>query len=135
VDIHDIEKFKPAVLLVEDDELTKKIEAFALHAMGCDVDTANDAETALQALEKPYDLIVLDVGLPDQSGVRLAESIRRGKTKQKYSTPILIVSTFAEEIDRQRYLNAGVDEILSKPMDHEKVKKLLFKLIEKQKPH
>jgi DNA-binding response OmpR family regulator len=135
VDIHDIELFKPAVLLVEDDELTKKIEAFALHAMGCEVDTANNAETALEALEKPYDLIVLDVGLPDQSGVRLAEDIRRGRTKQKYSTPIVIVSTFAEATDRQRYLNAGVDEVLAKPMDHERVKKLLFKLIEKQKSH
>jgi DNA-binding response OmpR family regulator len=130
-----IREFKPAVLLVEDDELTKKIEAFTFQELGCEVDTAANAETALVALNKPYDLIVLDVGLPDQSGVRLAEAIRRSRTNQNNSTTILVVSTYTEESDRQRYLTAGVDEILPKPMNPESVKKLLLRIIEKQKAH
>lgn len=121
--------FKPAVLLVEDDELTQKIEAFTFKELGCDVVTVPDAQSALEALEKPYDLVILDVGLPDQSGIRLAEAIRRGHTKQNYSTPIVIVSTYTTETDRERYFNAGVTEVLPKPMDHEKIKLLLKKLI------
>lgn len=127
-----IREFKPAVLLVEDDELTKKIEAFTFQELGCEVDTAFNAETALAALNKPYDLIVLDVGLPDQSGVRLAEDIRRGRTQQNFNTPILVVSTYTEDSDRARYLTVGVDEVLSKPMNPESVKKLLLRIIEKQ---
>ncbi len=133
--INFIREFKPNVLLVEDDELTKKIEAFTFKELGCEVDTAVNAESALVALNKPYDLIVLDVGLPDQSGVRLAEAIRRGRTNQNNRTTILVVSTYTEESDRQRYLTAGVDEILPKPMNPESVKKLLLRIIEKQNSH
>jgi len=130
-----IREFKPAVLLVEDDELTKKVEAYTFQELGCDVDTANSAETALVALTKPYDLIILDVGLPDQSGVRLAEDIRRGRTKQNYSTPIVVVSSYTQDSDRERYLMAGVDDVLPKPMNPESVKKLLLRIIEKQDSH
>ena len=128
--IDHIRQFKPAVLLVEDDELTKKIEEFTFRELGCDVVTAPDAQSALEALDKPYDLVILDVGLPDQSGVRLAEAIRRGRTKQNHSTPIVIVSTYASDTDRERYLTAGATDVLSKPMDHEKIKSLLLKLVE-----
>ena len=130
-----IRQVKPAVLLVEDDELTKKIEEFTFKELGCEVETAPDAQTALEKLDKPFDLVILDVGLPDQSGVRLAEAIRRGRTKQNHSTPILVVSTYTTESDRERYLNAGATDVLAKPMDHEKVKNLLLKLIKQDKHH
>lgn len=130
-----IKEFKPSILLVEDDELTKKIEAYTFQELGCDVDTATCVEKALLALTKPYDLIVLDVGLPDQSGVKLAEQIRRGRTKQNFSTPIVVVSSYTEDSDRERYMMAGVDEVLPKPMNHESVKKLLIRLIERHEAH
>lgn len=126
-----IRQFRPALLLVEDDELTQKIEAYTFQELGCEVVTANNAQAALKALDKPFDIIVLDVGLPDQSGVRLAEAIRHGRTKQNHNTPIVVVSTYATETDRQRYMSAGVDNVLAKPMDHEKIKDMLIQIIEK----
>ncbi len=129
-----IRQFRPSVLLVEDDELTQKIEAYTFQELGCEVSTAKDAQTALKALDKPFDIIVLDVGLPDQSGVRLAEAIRHGRTKQNHNTPIVVVSAYATEIDRQRYLGAGVDNVLAKPMDHEKIKDMLMQIVDKNPP-
>jgi DNA-binding response OmpR family regulator len=130
-----IRDFNLAVLLVEDDEITKKIETYTLQELGCKVDAVPTATAAKTALSKVYDLIVLDVGLPDQNGVKLAEEIRSGRTKQKFSTPIVVVSARAEETDRQRYAMAGIDDVFAKPMNPEIIKKLLLSIIDKKDIH
>ena len=129
--INYVHLFKPAVLLVEDDKLTQKIQAYTFTELGCDVFTADNVRTALEMLENPYDLIILDVGLPDQSGIHLAQTIRRGNTKQQYDIPIFVVSAYTAETDRAKYMSAGANEVLAKPMDHEKVKNILIRLVEK----
>ena len=102
------------LLLVEDQ---KKVASFikkGLVQMGYAVDiaeTAGAAESLVSA--SPYDLIILDVMLPDQNGVDVAHHLRR----DGFEGPILMLTALSGTKDRIRGLDAGADDYLSKPFE------------------
>jgi two-component system response regulator PrrA len=78
------------------------------------VTVAADGETAVQAvIDKLYDVVVLDVGLPGITGIEVCQSLRR----QEIDVPILILSARDEVGDRVAGLQAGADDYLVKPFD------------------
>jgi DNA-binding response OmpR family regulator len=100
------------VLLVEDDIRISRVVQRALSEVGHDVDVAHDGADGLaRAEETPYDLLVLDVMLPERDGFSIARELRR----QRQRTPILMLTARDAVADRVRGLDAGADDYLPKP--------------------
>jgi two-component system, OmpR family, phosphate regulon response regulator PhoB len=110
---------KPKILLVEDEDLIKDMVSIALEEEGYEVSTAKDGRTALKliqnngknASEFPFNLIVLDLMLPEVNGLDICRFLRdRGNL-----VPIMILSAKASETDRVLGLEVGADDYLTKP--------------------
>ena len=100
-----------AILLVEDDEATRHAVATFLRGHDHDVIEAGDAASATAAWGRGRpDLIVLDLGLPDQDGLVVIRHIRREAT-----TPILVLSARDREADKVAALDLGADDYVTKP--------------------
>ena len=102
------------VLLVEDNHRLATIVAEALRGAGFAVDavaTAGDAEAAAGALQ--YDVIVLDLGLPDGDGLQVLQGLRAAG----HGVPVLILTARDGLADRVNGLNLGADDYVLKPFD------------------
>lgn len=100
------------ILLVEDD--LQIIELLSIHLIdfGCDLQTCTDGAEGLEmALTNPFDLIILDINLPSTDGLEVCNSIRT----HSISTPIMMLTARAEEIDKVLGLELGADDYLTKP--------------------
>lgn len=102
------------ILLVEDEPSLILSLSDRLVAEGFEVEVAEDAATGFdQARHGSFDLIVLDVMLPDGSGFDLCRDLRQ----QRIETPILILSARGEAVDKVVGLKLGADDYLGKPFD------------------
>ena len=104
------------ILVIEDQELNRKVVRIVLQSKGYTVVEATDAMEALASLEDaiPH-LILMDIALPGQSGEDLT---RRIKTNLAWvDIPIIALTAAAMSGDRERILKAGCDDYLSKPID------------------
>ena len=100
-----------SILLVEDDDATRRSIATFLRGHGHDVRDVSDASSATEAwgAGRP-DLIVLDLGLPDRDGATVIRHVRREAT-----TPILVLSARDREADKIAALDQGADDYMTKP--------------------
>jgi DNA-binding response OmpR family regulator len=100
------------VLVVEDDKSISDLIEIHLKDMGCKVTKTLDGEAGLkEALSENYDFIVLDLMLPKLDGLEICKEVRR---KDIY-TPILMLTSKSEEIDKVIGLEVGADDYLTKP--------------------
>jgi two-component system KDP operon response regulator KdpE len=99
------------ILIVEDDEATRRAVAENLAAHGYQLAEAATAAAAIRSWDggRP-DLVLLDLGLPDRDGLTVVRRIRR-----EAMTPVLIISARGEESDRVAALDQGADDYLTKP--------------------
>jgi two-component system catabolic regulation response regulator CreB len=100
------------VLLLEDDPAIARTVAYALEREGLAIVHSlllRDARAQLRGTH--FDLLVLDVGLPDGNGLDLLRELRQGR----HTTPVLMLSAQGEEIDRVVGLELGADDYLPKP--------------------
>ena len=108
------------LLLVEDNTLNQEVMLDVLTAAGLQADVAEDGRVALSmALERHYDLILMDMQMPVMGGLEATRAIRRLAGYQK--TPILAMTANAFESDRQRCLKAGMNGHLGKPVVPERL--------------
>lgn len=103
------------VLIVDDDPINIKLVVEILTSLDFMSGTAkNGFEALIMADKDMYDLILMDIGLPGIDGI---ETARRIKDKPGYNkTPIIALTAFAMKGDRERFLNAGFDNYISKPI-------------------
>ena len=121
-------KKKYSILLVEDEENLQEALKLNLELEGYDVTSSFDGASALNILQKEYfDLIILDVMLPELDGIAVCESVRL----QKLSIPILILSAKNSSADRILGLKKGADDYLTKPFNLEELLLRVEKLISK----
>lgn len=100
------------LLLVEDEPEIQDFLKQPLADAGYEVDTAKDGRTAIQlASGRKYDVLIVDLGLPDQDGIDLLLQLRRSGI----SSPVLILSARRSVDDRVRGLEQGGDDYLTKP--------------------
>jgi two-component system, OmpR family, alkaline phosphatase synthesis response regulator PhoP len=100
------------VLVVEDDKSIADLLEIHLKDMGCNVSKVADGISGLkEALNEKYDFIVLDLMLPKLDGLEICKEVRR---KDIY-TPILMLTSKSEEIDKVIGLEVGADDYLTKP--------------------
>lgn len=116
------------VLVVEDVPIAQKIARLTLSGLGCLVDIA---ETGIQGLkmaeETRYQLILMDIGLPDINGIELTRLIRRSP-KINYHVPIVALTATKHDNDRLSCIEAGMDDFILKPLTAECEQVILEKL-------
>ena len=121
---------KPSILLVEDEENLHEALKMNLELEGYDVTSSYDGAAALKAVQSEYfDLIILDIMLPEMDGITVTESIRIRNNE----VPILILSARNSSADRVLGLKKGADDYLVKPFNLEELLLRVHKLIEKNK--
>ena len=99
------------ILIVEDESAIAELEKDYLELSGFDVEVANDGRTGLdKSLTEDYDLIILDLMLPEVDGFEICRQIRNEK-----NTPIIMVSAKKDDIDKIRGLGLGADDYMTKP--------------------
>ena len=103
------------VLIVEDDPINMKLIVEIMKSLDFMIQTAENGLEALIMAEKDlYDLILMDIELPGIDGI---ETTRRIKDKSGHEkTPIIALTAFAMKGDREKFLNAGFDNYISKPI-------------------
>jgi len=105
------------LLVVEDEGGLRRVLAINLRGHGYEVTSVPDATTALGALAaEPYDLVILDLGLPDLDGVELVRLARRDS-----ATPIIILSARDAQSEKVKALDAGADDYVTKPFGMEEL--------------
>ncbi|MFP5262706.1 MAG: response regulator [Blastocatellia bacterium] len=107
---------KPHILIIEDDEDTRFVYSVLLQMEGyCVTHVGTIADALSRVLSTGYDLIVMDVRLPDGDGIELCKKIRAFNRV----TPIMFVSAAAYQKDVERGMKAGAQAYLTKPADAE----------------
>jgi len=119
-----------SILLVEDEENLHEALKLNLELEGYTVTSVYDGAAALKAVEAEYfDLIILDVMLPEMDGISVAETVRISNNE----VPILILSAKNSSADRVLGLKKGADDYLTKPFNLEELLLRVHKLIDKNK--
>ncbi len=101
----------PLILVVEDEPQMRRLLRMTLESNAMRFAEATTAREAVsRARNQPPDLIVADLGLPDGDGIQVIREIRRSST-----TPIVVLSARAQEVDKIEALDAGADDYVTKP--------------------
>jgi len=114
------------ILLAEDDEMIEKITSYYLHRSGHDVDVAHNGSEALQKFNnKQYDLILMDVQMPEMDGLQAVKEIRRLEKEKDIigHTTIIAITTNANKAE---CIEAGVDGYARKPFSLEEFNTLFY---------
>lgn len=102
---------QPKILIVDDDPQIREILRIALERAGYATGNAADGSAALRVLQATtYDLIILDIGLPEMDGLDVCRTLRRTS-----ETPVLFLTARDDEVDRILGLELGADDYVTKP--------------------
>jgi len=125
------EQEKIRILLVEDNVTNQRFAEALFSKLNCYVDIAYDGAEALISLEKfPYDIVFMDVQMPVMDGISATEKLRYGAVgKMNTHTPIVAMTAQAFAHDRDRCLNAGMNDYISKPVAPEKLSGVIKKWV------
>jgi CheY-like chemotaxis protein len=106
------------ILLAEDNAVNQRIAVRLLEKMGHEAVVAvNGLETVLQHAASAFDLILMDVQMPEMSGFEATQHIREREKSTGEHIRIIALTAHAIEGDRERCLSAGMDDYMSKPLD------------------
>ncbi|GAA4343515.1 PAS domain-containing sensor histidine kinase [Variovorax defluvii] len=118
---------RPFVLVVDDNQDAAQTMSALMDALGCRSAVRHDGITALAAIKQlAPDLVLLDIGLPGLSGLEVAE---RARAEIAHPPPLIAVSGYGQERDRQLSFEAGFFAHLTKPVDVEQLESLLTRLL------
>ncbi len=131
-EVIDFEKFKGKhILLVEDNVLNQEIAMEILKEVGFKVDAADNGKEAVEKYSSVqagfYDVILMDIMMPEMNGYEAAEAIRELEATHNVRVPIYALTANAFDEDVQHALDAGMDGHLAKPIDVEQLFSVLHK--------
>ena len=117
-----------SILLVEDNVLNQEVAAAFLEDWGCKVSLAGDGAQALHLVqENGYDLVLMDMQMPLMDGLEATRAIRA--IERLARLPIVAMTANAMPRDRERCLEAGMNDHLSKPIDPERLLKVILQMV------
>jgi len=102
------------ILLVEDDPIIQYVNQNFLESLGCKVKIATTGKQTLRIFQN-YDLVLLDIGLPDIDGIKVCQKIRYQDQKNHTHTLMIALTAFSDVIE-QECRDAGVDDFAVKPL-------------------
>jgi CheY-like chemotaxis protein len=122
------------ILLVEDDEDSREMLRLMFEQHGMKITSVASAAEGLQAIEqiKP-DVLISDIGLPNEDGYELIRKVRLLTPEQGGLTPAIALTGYVSLQDRNHAFNVGYQEHLSKPVDIDKLLDLVEKLVDSHK--
>jgi two-component system aerobic respiration control sensor histidine kinase ArcB len=124
---------KCPILLVEDQLLAAQVVKSILNQLNCSVDHVTNGKEALNYFkEKSYQLIFMDIGLPDIDGYEVTTQLR--SLESDTHIPIIALTAHIDEENKHRCIKAGMDALLSKPLTKEKARDILNAFILYKKP-
>jgi two-component system, OmpR family, aerobic respiration control sensor histidine kinase ArcB len=117
---------KSRILFIEDQPIAAKVGQQVLSALNCHVDIAVDGASALERVQhENYDLIFMDIGLPDTDGIALTYRIRLAQWKRNTSVPIIGLTAHIHVENKQRCLAAGMNAVFTKPLTKKMASEIL----------
>ena len=132
IDHHIAEKYPLTILLTEDNVVNQKVATKMLGRMGYRVDVAaNGAEAVASIRRQPYDVILMDIQMPEMDGMMATKVIREDPTLN-IQPHIIALTANALHGDREKYLQAGMDDYLSKPVRLPDLKEALVRFATNQ---
>ena len=119
------------ILIAEDNAVNRELLRELLEMRGYTVEEACDGEQALRLIEQTQpDLLLLDIGMPLLDGFGVVSKIR--KNPRLASLPVVAVTAYAMQGDREKILNSGFDGYLSKPVNARSLAEELERLLRKR---
>ncbi len=121
------------ILLVEDNEINQQVACELLHSVGMEVDVAEHGQIAVQRVAarhaegRQYDLVLMDMQMPVMDGVSAARLIREAHSAEQL--PIVAMTANAMKADRDRCIQAGMNDFVSKPINPDELWKALLTCI------
>jgi signal transduction histidine kinase/DNA-binding response OmpR family regulator len=128
--------WKPRVLLAEDNPVNQEVALAMLEDLGCQVNVVANGLLALDAVERqPFDIVLMDCQMPELDGFEATARMREREREQSQqgqgvpggSLPIVAVTAHAMEGDRERCLEAGMDDHLTKPFSRANLARMIEK--------
>ncbi|TWI75678.1 PAS domain S-box-containing protein [Desulfobotulus alkaliphilus] len=125
------------ILLVDDNPINRKVALGILSRLGLDADTAGDGAEALGKLENEmYDLVLMDVQMPVLDGLSATQKIRTPDScHSNRGIPIIAMTAYAMQGDREKCLEAGMDDYLAKPVIPHALAEVLQKWLGNRSSH
>lgn len=120
------------VLVIEDNYIAQKIAKYIIEALDCQLDIIDNGEYAIQFFtENHYDLVFVDLGLPDQNGHDIAIKIREiEKQLSLKPIPIIALSVHPDQEHKDKAIASGMTDYFVKPLTMEKCQLALMKITE-----
>jgi len=117
------------ILVVEDEQINAMVISAMLSKMGHDVYMATNGRQALRmAAEQKFACIFMDIQMPEMDGVETTRAIRSTAILHNKDVPIIALTAHAMKGDRERFLAAGMDDYLAKPVEIESLMRILLRL-------
>jgi two-component system, OmpR family, KDP operon response regulator KdpE len=121
---------KPRILVVDDEQQILRALSTSLRGAGYEVETADTAEAALAAAAmRPPEALILDLVLPDRSGIEVARELRTWST-----APVIVLSAVGEEREKVEALDAGADDYVTKPVGIDELLARLRAVLRRRSP-
>ena len=125
--------FRCRVLLAEDNDVNRMVSVRMLQSLGCTVDVAvNGVEAVQKTLSNGYDLILMDVQMPEMDGYEATRRIREAECITGEHRLIIAMTAHSMESDRRACFDAGMDDYLSKPVKRDQLAEMLCRWFDKQ---
>ena len=119
-----------SVLLVEDHEINRKLAEIMLQRMGYRYAVAADGQQALDLLaQEHFDVVLMDVMMPVMDGLTALRALRAREAVSGLRTPVLMVTAHAMTGDKERFIAAGADGYVSKPMSQAALQKEILRVL------
>lgn len=133
--ISENEKRKIRILVAEDNPVNQKVAQAMLKKMGLLADVVADGQEAVKALQTvPYDLVLMDCHMPEMDGFEATRAIRQeGANVLNRGIPIIAMTAAAMQGDREKCIQAGMNEFIAKPVQQKELAKMLARWLATKK--
>lgn len=106
--------YTPKILLVDDNKVNRMVGGEILKKTGCKVDYATNGKEAIDKVrQNTYDVVLMDIQMPEMDGVTATQHIRK---LDKKLPPIIAMTAYSMQEDKERFISSGMDDYLSKPI-------------------
>jgi osomolarity two-component system sensor histidine kinase NIK1 len=121
------------ILLVEDNLMNQKVVMFNLKKLNCEITPVANGREAFEIFRKgSYDLILMDIMLPEMNGYQVTAEIRKFEKLNNVEKPVTIIALTANtyENDKEKCLTVGMNEYMSKPFSAQQLISIIEKYIQ-----